>query len=268
MEKIKKRKKISASATAAVVLAVLLVVATTVSATLAWFASRDSAAGSMTLGQPVIVNVTQADASAATALTFEVASDYLLPGMLITPDIAVTLQASNTATILRARLDSTVEGVSTALADQLNDDFRDVLTPRINAGWRLNEDDGWYYFLGTTGQNARVMTTTAEASTLTTPVFGATLAEYGAVVAAPRAWETTQSATVLGSLVPGAAAHTVDFLTNDFRLPTTITNEFANAEIILTFQVEALQDFLVISDANVLPTLANAITIFNIVAAR
>ena len=254
-------RKLSAGAIGVIVLSVLLVMSVTVTGTLAWFASQDNAAGQFVLGEPVIVSVTQADTTDTTTLAMTIASEFLLPGMLITPDIAVTLQPSTTATIMRARIDSTVSGGTGDVA-VLNQNFRDVLTPVINAGWVLNDTDGWYYFLGEGGLDARVMNTPAETSELGTPEFGATVADYDAALITARNWDATPEDTVLASVVPGATTKTVPFLVNAFRLPTAITNEYATATIDLTFYIEAVQDFLVVGGTNVLPTLTNSTTVF------
>jgi len=254
-------KRLTASAVAVIVLSVLLVMSVTAAGTLAWFASQDNAAGQFTLGEPVVVSVTQADTTDSSELYMTIASDLLLPGMLITPDIAVTLDPSTTATILRARMDTVVTGGGDNTA--LNDSFRGVLTPVINTGWVYNDADGWYYFLGESGLDARVMNTPAETSALGTPEFGATIADYDAALIASRNWEATQADTVLASVVSGATAKTIPFLVNAFRLPTDITNEYGNSTIDATFTIEALQDYLVVGGTNVLPTLANATTVFD-----
>lgn len=257
-----RNKRLSASGIAVVALSVLLVLSVSVGATLAWFASQSAATGDFALGEPVIVSVTDIGGSDTTTLAMTIASENLLPGMRITPDIAVTLAPSTTATILRARLDSVATGGG-GTPEELNQQFIDVLTDVIDEGWVLNEDDGWYYYLGNTGADAREMLAPAETSGLATPEFGATTADYDDAVTAPRTWEADKESTVLASVVPGAAAKTIGFLTEGFRLPTTITNEYAGTEINISFFVEALQDYLVIGDTNVLTSLDNATTLFN-----
>lgn len=255
-------RRLSASAITVVVLSVLLIMAVTIGSTLAWFASQDSATGSFILGEPVVVSVTEADGTDTETLTMLIASDNLLPGMRVNPDIAVSLQPSTTATILRARIDSSVTG-GTGDNETLNQNFRDVLTPIIAGAWVLNVDDGWYYFLGDAGLDARVMNTPTEDSVLTTPEFGSTNADYDTALTAPRNFGDPAEDTVLASVVSGTVIKTIPFLTTAFRLPTTITNEYATAQINVLFHVEALQDFIVIEDANVLPTLGYAKTIMD-----
>ena len=256
-------KKLSASAIAVIVLSVLLIVSVTAGATFAWFASQDNAAGSFLLGEPVVVSVTQADTTDTETLSMVIASENLLPGMLITPDIAVTLDASTTATVLRARIVTTVTGTITGNLADLNTAFNTQLTGVVSGGWVLNTDDGWYYFLGASGLDSRVMLTPAETSALVTPEFGNTVADYDVAVVGGRAWEATAGDTVLASVVSGATTKTVPFLTTPFRLPDTITNDFADAQINIDFDVQALQDYVVVGDVNVLPTRDNVKTIMD-----
>lgn len=256
-----KGKKLSASAITIIVLSVLLVVSVAVAATLAWFAGQDSASGTLVLGQPVNVLVTDINGNDTENLNLTISADTLLPGMRIAPNIAVTLQPSTTASILRAKFDVTV--ANEPQNGTFADDFRNQITDEISNAWRFNEEDGWYYYLGGSGDGARVMETTAEASTLTAPEFGTTTADYGDVVTGYRNWNETKTETVLASVVSGGANKTITFVSDAFRLPTSLTNEYAGTTISIEFEVEALQDYLVVSDSNVLPTLVNAQTIFN-----
>lgn len=256
-----KMRRLSASGVAVVALAVLLVISVSIGATLAWFASQDSAGGTFTLGSPVIVTVTDTSQQDTSTLAITIPSETLLPGVLIDPDIVVTLSASTTATILRASL--TVLATDVVDAETLQQSFVEALSDSIAAGWKYNGDDNYYYYLGTPGDDARVMETPAETSALTDPEFGATLADYGVAVATVRDWDENVGDTVLASVVPGAAAKSVNFLTQTFRLPTTLTNEVANSTITINFVVDAVQDYLVVGDTNVLPTVDNAATIFN-----
>ena len=106
-------KKLNGSMIAAIVLSVLLIMSITTGATLAWFASRDSATNSLTMGEAVIVTIgedyKQGDGELAMNLPVDKASNGLLPGMSVTPNIKVQLQKSNTNALLRARFITTVE---------------------------------------------------------------------------------------------------------------------------------------------------------------
>ncbi len=106
-------KKLNGSMIAAIVLSVLLIMSITTGATLAWFASRDSATNSLTMGEAVVVTIgedyKQGDGKLAMNLPVDKATNGLLPGMSVTPNIKVQLQKSNTNALLRARFITTVE---------------------------------------------------------------------------------------------------------------------------------------------------------------
>ena len=106
-------KKLNGSMIAAIVLSVLLIMSITTGATLAWFASRDSATNSLTMGEAVVVTIgedyKQGNGELAMNLPVDKATNGLLPGMSITPNIKVQLQKSNTNALLRARFITSVE---------------------------------------------------------------------------------------------------------------------------------------------------------------
>lgn len=105
-------KKLNGSMIAAIVLSVLLIMSVTAGATLAWFASRDSATASLTMGEAVVVTIgedyKQGDGSLTMALPVP-DGEGMLPGMSVTPNIKVQLQRSSTNALLRARFITTVE---------------------------------------------------------------------------------------------------------------------------------------------------------------
>lgn len=106
-------KKLNGSMIAAIVLSVLLIMSVTAGATLAWFASRDNATNTLTMGEAVVVTIgedyKQGDGSLAMTLPVDPTTGGLLPGMAITPNVRVHLQESNTNALLRARFITTVE---------------------------------------------------------------------------------------------------------------------------------------------------------------
>lgn len=106
-------KKLNGSMIAAIVLSVLLIMSITTGATLAWFASRDSATNSLTMGEAVVVTIgedyKQGDGELAMNLPVDKTTNGLLPGMSVTPNIKVQLQKSNTNALLRARFITSVE---------------------------------------------------------------------------------------------------------------------------------------------------------------
>lgn len=106
-------KKLNGSMIAAIVLSVLLIMSISFGATLAWFASRDSASATLTMGEAVVVTVgedyKQGHGELSMAMPVDPDSNGLLPGMSVTPNIKVQLQRSNTNALLRARFITTVE---------------------------------------------------------------------------------------------------------------------------------------------------------------
>lgn len=111
-------KKLNGSMIAATVLSVLLLMSITMTATLAWFASRDNATRTLTMGEAVVVTISDQDEEnayrqgkgvLAMQLPVNEKTNGLLPGMRITPNIKVQLQGSNTNALLRARFITTVE---------------------------------------------------------------------------------------------------------------------------------------------------------------
>lgn len=105
-------KKLNGSMIAAIVLSVLLIMSISFGATLAWFASRDSASATLTMGEAVVVTVGEdyKQGHGKLSMAMPVAdTGGLLPGMSVTPNIKVQLQRSNTNALLRARFITTVE---------------------------------------------------------------------------------------------------------------------------------------------------------------
>ena len=113
-----KLKKLNGSMIAAIVLSVLLIMSLTAGATLAWFSSRDAGSRTLTMGEAVVVTISdqnadqtyrQGNGQLAMALPVDETTNGLLPGMSVTPNLKVQLQGSNTNALLRARFITTVE---------------------------------------------------------------------------------------------------------------------------------------------------------------
>lgn len=106
-----KLKKLNGSMIAAIVLSVLLIMSVTAGATLAWFASRDSASNSLTMGEAVVVTIGEdyKQGHNDLAMNIPVTTGGLLPAMSVTPNIKVQLQKSNTNALVRARFITTAE---------------------------------------------------------------------------------------------------------------------------------------------------------------
>ncbi len=260
---VKKRCKDAITNIMLIVVSVLLVYVVTSSFTMAWFAGTDEGSTMFAFGGAVVVEVANQHGALSDGEPVEMdySADYLLPGMRVIPFVYTMLKQSSTTAIMRARIDTSVTGLTPEQNEQLNIWFRTAFSSQIDQAWALNATDGWYYFLGSNNSGTMVMTQTASSSGLTTPVYGTTYANY---IPATNRTITNQN-TVLGSVYPGAGNTILPFLTKDFRIPFHITEEFANATINLTFYVEALQDYLINTETeeNILPTLQNAKTIFD-----
>ena len=255
------RKKDILSSVLLVLVSTFLVFVVSTSFTMAWFSSSDTANGTFHLGGAVVVQVSDQQGTLADGdpITLTYAASELLPGIEVLPDIWVLLLQSTTTSVMRARIDTSVQGLTPEQNTQLNTWFRDAYLPQINTSWSVYTD-GWFYYLGSAGSLGMVMTQTATDSGLTTPVYGTTFANYTATTD-----RTIQdSSTVTASLFAGAHNISIDFLTDSFRLPTSIDDSYANATITMTFYVEALQDYLLDgTEQNVLPTILNVKTIMD-----
>lgn len=143
-------KKLNGSMIAAIVLSVLLIMSISFGATLAWFASRDSASATLTMGEAVVVTVgedyKQGHGELSMAMPVDPDSNGLLPGMSVTPNIKVQLQRSNTNALLRARFITTVEYpdgyVDAAYADTTK--YPDSTEPTDVAANKVLEDYNVY----------------------------------------------------------------------------------------------------------------------------
>lgn len=140
-----KRRGVSASTVTIVVLSILLIAALGVGITLAFFTANTTVTGTITLGDPVTISITQGGASAA-SLTF---SDNALPGTVYDQPIAIASPASTTTALLRAKLTLTnSDGASTNVQ------------ATTTADWLEGEDD-YYYYKGTLAASQSVSFVTA-----------------------------------------------------------------------------------------------------------
>lgn len=244
-----------------VLVSTLLVIVATISITVAWFADYDFGSANLTLAGGIYVEVANEHGILADGepISIEFNADKLLPGMVVIPKIYTVLRPTNNTAVMRARLDAKVTGLSAADNAQLALWFLQSYTPKIDTSWQLYEQDGWYYFLGSEATGTFVMTEPAESSSLTAPIYGVTNANY--TPATNRV--ITDQNTVIGSVNSGVSNLALPFLNNNFRIPKEINNTYSNANIELTFYVEALQDFIIVGGENVLPTIANVKTIMD-----
>ena len=127
---IKPRKRVSSSTIAIIALSVLLVASIAIGVTLAYFTSTATVAGTITLGDPVTISITQGGAS-ATSLTFP---GDALPGTVFDQAIGIAAPADISEALVRAKLTITnADGASTNVAGQ------------TTASWTEGTDDYYYY---------------------------------------------------------------------------------------------------------------------------
>ena len=141
----KTKRRVSSSTIAIITLSILLAVAITVGITLAYFTANANVAGTITLGNPVTIGITQGGASVS-SLTF---SDDALPGTVYTQPIGIQAPAEMTEALMRAKLTITnVDGASINVEATTTDAWEDA-------------DDGYYYYNGTVTANASIDFVTA-----------------------------------------------------------------------------------------------------------
>lgn len=140
------RTKIKGSTIAIIVLSILLLTSIAIGAVLAYFTANQTVVGTVTLGDPVTINITQGGASAA-SLTF---SGNALPGTVYDQAIGVSAPASMTDALMRAKL--TLANTSSASQN---------IEATTTNDWTYNEDDQYYYYGGVVSANASINFVTA-----------------------------------------------------------------------------------------------------------
>lgn len=138
----RKTRRMGGSTVAIIALSVLLAVSIAVGITAAYFASNANATGTITLGNPVTIGITQGGSSVET-LTF---NGTAMPGTLYDQAIAVAAPANTSLAVLRGKL--TLTNVGTAAEN---------VTATVATGWTTTADaDGYYYYNGTLAASASV----------------------------------------------------------------------------------------------------------------
>lgn len=130
---VKTKKRVSGTTVAIITLSILLVASIAIGVTLAFFATDANVAGSITLGDPVNINITQGGAS-VTSLTFD---GTALPGKVYDQVIGVSVPQNTSPALLRAKLTISNTGGATV----------NVVATTVEA-WDSAED-GYYYYNGT-----------------------------------------------------------------------------------------------------------------------
>ncbi len=204
-----------------VILSVLLAISLIVGSTFAWFASSDSASRTIVLGDPVRLNIVDADNNIIDGdgydLPIVIAGNRLLPGMQVNLLARVLFDQSNTPALLRARITVGVEDSSatpseiTQLETDLNLSLRGSVAVIGANKWVYNSGDGWWYYLGSNP------------------------------VETPTAQSELQR---IDSTSTTASNRTVDFISNAFIFPYYVGNTFANSNIVFAVEFQAVQGYL------------------------
>lgn len=130
MERVRTKKRISGSTIAIIVLSIMLVASIAVGVTLAYFTANTSAAGNVSLGDPVNINITQGGSS-VTSLTF---GNDALPGHVYDQVIGVSVPTDTSDALLRAKLTiNNTDGASITVDATTTD------------SWVEGDDDYYYY---------------------------------------------------------------------------------------------------------------------------
>lgn len=154
MSKSLTKRKINSSTIAIIVLSVLLVASIAIGATLAYFTASADVTGTITLGDPVNISITQGG-SAVTTLTF---TDDAMPGTVYDQAIGVLVPANTSPCLLRAKILLT------------NDDGTTTdVTATATSSWQENDADTYYYYngIGTAGNAIDFITSITVPTTLT-----------------------------------------------------------------------------------------------------
>ena len=217
-----------------IVLSVLLAISLVAGTTFAWFASSEKKATTISLGDPVVVNIAANSGGDILMdheeLPFVINNERLLPGMRINTFAAVKFRESTTPALLRVRLSVSVEGGAASqdeireLAEELNNQIHTKASLVSYVGgdgdaiipWIYDSSTGWWYY--TEGQND---------------------------------FSNVKNSTV--KEIDCTLGPVVDFLNpytkNQFLLlPSSIDNRFTSAKITFWFSVQAVQALIPASE--------------------
>lgn len=156
MEKSTAKRRINPATVAIIVLSILLVASVSVGVALAYFQAETDVTGSITLGNPVNINITQGGAS-VTSLTF---TGNAMPGTTYDQAIGVSIPADTSNSLVRAKI---------TLSDA--DGTTSLVSATTSASW-VSGDDGYYYYNGvaTANQSFDFITQLTVPTTLTNEV--------------------------------------------------------------------------------------------------
>lgn len=130
MNETKIKNRVSGSTIAIIVLSILLIASIVIGTALAFFTASADVTGTITLGDPVNINITQGGASVS-SLTF---SGDAMPGTEFAQPIGVSAPADTSNALLRAKLIITAQDGATQTVDAIT-----------KATWVSGDDDYFYY---------------------------------------------------------------------------------------------------------------------------
>lgn len=133
-ERRKKSTGLSGITFAIVALSLVMASAVVLGVTGAFFANNQTVTGTITLGNPVTIQITQGGSSVA-SLTF---SGNAMPGTVYDQDISVSAPANTSTALVRAKV--TITNTDSAAYN---------VTSTVANGWTELQEDGYYYYNGT-----------------------------------------------------------------------------------------------------------------------
>lgn len=215
-----------------IVLSVLLAISLIAGATFAWFASTDRENTTITLGDPVVVNIVeQTDGTIlpdGAELPFVINNAKLLPGMQIKTYASVRFQESRTPALLRVKLNVSVEssGASSSEVAELTENLRNQIIDKALKFdpedyslplWVLDSSTGWWYY--TAGESL----------------------------------DNNDTKNTLVKAIDCSTGPVIDFLnpytrSQNIIFPTTVDNKFADSKVTFWFSVQAIQAKIPVSE--------------------
>ena len=201
----RRKRRTNGTTLAIVALSALLMLSLVFGITAAYFSANANASGTVTLGDPVNIIITQGGTTVST-ITFD---STAMPGTVYSQPIAVALPANTSDAVIRGRL--TITNSDSAATN---------VTATTNASWVLGEDN-YYYFNGimSAGDSQEFVTNITVPTTLTNADANKTFAisvQIEAIQfangAASEVWTTAPSAwtTTYGSGTRPTSAEIVD----------------------------------------------------------
>ncbi len=235
-----------------IVLSVLLAISLVTGATFAWFASSEREVTTVTLGDPVVVNITEKTDGTilpdGAELPFTINNVRLMPGMQIKTYASVKFQESKTPALLRVKLNISVESsgaTTTEVAELINSLNNQIIDKALKFDtekyslplWVLDTSSGWWYYTG--------------GKSLDNDDLQNTLVEH----------IDCETGPIVDFLNPYSKGQNLIF-------PTEVDNKFSGAKITFWFSVQAIQAKIPVSEDDttgeyMVTTIRNVESVFN-----